>query len=257
MDQVVDGGRLPLEAWFWEMPVCTRWWTATTILTSVLVQCRVITPYQLFYSFRAVFTKSQVRKHNHMLQLRYLANLAQYWRLLTSFVYFGPLSLDLLIHVYFMQRYSRLVEESTGRSPAKFAWFLFYAMTALVAMSPMVSLPFLGHALSSTIVYIWSRRNPEIQISFFGLMVFAAPYLPWALMAFTLFLHGAVPRDELMGVVIGHVWYFFTDVYPPLHNGYKPLDPPNWWRRLFETRRRESDISAQPINGEAPEGLAA
>lgn len=60
MDQVMDGGRLPLEAWFWEMPTCTRWWTTATILTSALVQCQMVTPFQLFYSFRAVFVKSQV-----------------------------------------------------------------------------------------------------------------------------------------------------------------------------------------------------
>lgn len=60
MDQVMDGGRLPLEAWFWEMPTCTRWWTTATVLTSALVQCQMVTPFQLFYSFRAVFVKSQV-----------------------------------------------------------------------------------------------------------------------------------------------------------------------------------------------------
>lgn len=42
-----------------------------------------------------------------------------------------------------------------------------------------------------------------------------------------------------MGVVIGHVWYFFSDVYPPLNHGSRPLDPPNWWRRLFERRQRD------------------
>lgn len=55
-------------------------------------------------------------------------------------------------------------------------------------------------------------------------------------MGFSLVMHGTVPRDEIMGVVIGHVWYFFTDVYPPLHNGSRPLDPPRWWRRLFDGR---------------------
>lgn len=58
-------------------------------------------------------------------------------------------------------------------------------------------------------------------------------------MAFSLFMHGSIPRDEIMGVVIGHVWYFFTDVYPPLHSGSRPLDPPSWWRRLFEGRVAE------------------
>ncbi len=62
MDQMMgDGGRFPLEAWFWERPICTRWWTTATVLTSGLVQCQLVTPFQLFYSYRAVFQKSQVR----------------------------------------------------------------------------------------------------------------------------------------------------------------------------------------------------
>jgi Derlin-2/3 len=59
-------------------------------------------------------------------------------------------------------------------------------------------------------------------------------------MGFSLVLHGTVPKDEIMGVVIGHVWYFFSDLYPPLHNGSRPFDPPMWWRRLFEGRREET-----------------
>lgn len=67
-------------------------------------------------------------------------------------------------------------------------------------------------------------------------------------MGFTLILHGTVPKDEIMGVVIGHIWYFFSDVYPPLHGGSRPLDPPMFWRRLFEGRREDSD--ANGINHE-------
>lgn len=67
MDQMIggggggDAGRFPLETWFWEMPICTRWWTTATVLMSGMVQCELITPFQLFYSYRAVFVKSQVR----------------------------------------------------------------------------------------------------------------------------------------------------------------------------------------------------
>ena len=53
-------GQFPLEQWFYEMPVCTRYWTSATIIASILVQCHIITPFQLFYSFRSVFVKSQV-----------------------------------------------------------------------------------------------------------------------------------------------------------------------------------------------------
>jgi Derlin-2/3 len=173
-------------------------------------------------------------------------DLKQYWRLITTFLYFGPLNLDLLFHVFFLQRYSRLLEESSGRSPADFSWLLFYAMTSLLVLSPFLSLPFLGTALSSSLVYIWSRRNPDTRLSFLGLLVFTAPYLPWVLMAFSLVVHGIVPKDEICGVVVGHVWYFFSDVYPSLHGGHRPLDPPGWWRRLFEWGARDDTVRDGP-----------
>ena len=97
--------------------------------------------------------------------------------------------------------------------------------------------------------------------------MFTAPYLPWVLMAFSLVLHGTVPKDEICGVIVGHsmtafilgpwyrvnadlrlVWYFFSDVYPSLHGGQRPLDPPQFWRNLFE--RQPADTGAAPINNE-------
>lgn len=56
-----EGGRFPLEDWFWEMPICTRWWTTATVVTSALVQWQMINPFQLFYSYRSVFINGQVR----------------------------------------------------------------------------------------------------------------------------------------------------------------------------------------------------
>ncbi|KAK5018288.1 hypothetical protein LTR16_001572 [Cryomyces antarcticus] len=189
-----DGGlgQFPLEQWFYEMPVCTRWWTTATVVTSALVQCHILTPFQLFYSFRAVYYRSQ--------------------------------------------RYARMLEESSGRSSATFAWLLFYAITTLLAIAPLFSMAFLGTALSSTLVYIWARRNPDTRLSFLGLLVFRAPFLPWVLIAFSVVLHGHWPKDEIAGLVVGHFWYYFSDIYPALHNNQRPLDPPDWWRRLFEGR---------------------
>lgn len=57
-----QAGQFPLEQWFYEMPPVTRWWTAATVFTSILVQCHIVTPFQLFYSFRAVYFKSQVSR---------------------------------------------------------------------------------------------------------------------------------------------------------------------------------------------------
>ena len=56
-------GQFPLEQWFYEMPVCTRWWMTAALSASLLVQCHIVSPFQLFYSFRTVFVRSQVGHH--------------------------------------------------------------------------------------------------------------------------------------------------------------------------------------------------
>jgi Derlin-2/3 len=55
-----DGLQFPLEQWYFEMPVCTRFWTTAVVATSVLVQCKVLSPFNLFYSAPAVFNRGQV-----------------------------------------------------------------------------------------------------------------------------------------------------------------------------------------------------
>ena len=64
MADVIGGGgmvgQFPLEQWFYEMPVCTRCWMTAALSVSVLVQCHILNPFQLFYSVRTVFYRSQV-----------------------------------------------------------------------------------------------------------------------------------------------------------------------------------------------------
>jgi hypothetical protein len=127
----------------------------------------------------------------------------QYWRLFTTFIYFGPLSLNLLFHIFFIQRYARMLEESAV-SQAHFTWMLCYAITTLLCLAPLVSVVFLGSILSSTLVYIWSRKHPDVQLSFLGLFVFRAPWLPWVMIGLSVVMHGNWPKDELCGIAVGH-----------------------------------------------------
>lgn len=57
-----------------------------------------------------------------------------------------------------------------------------------------------------------------------------------------------VPQVVNVANLLCKVWYFFNDVYPPLHNGHRPLDPPQWWVRLFERPTVEGNTAAEPIN---------
>jgi Derlin-2/3 len=56
------------------------------------------------------------------------------------------------------------------------------------------------------------------------------------------------------------VWYFFNDVYPPLHDGHSPLDPPAFWIRLFDgppapveqIEDEATDTAVEPIAHDRP-----
>ena len=47
------------------------------------------------------------------------------------------------------------------------------------------------------------------------------------------------------------VWYFFNEVYPPLHDGHSPLDPPAWWISLFD---RRPALVEEPVENEDIQG---
>ena len=63
-------------------------------------------------------------------------------------------------------------------------------------------------------------------------------------------MHGTIPKDEILGCVVGHVYYFFADVWPGLHDGSRPMDPPDFWIRLWEGARRGQDTAARDIDGD-------
>jgi Derlin-2/3 len=75
----------------------------------------------------------------------------------------------------------------------------------------MLTLTFLGNCLSSVMVYVWSRRNPDALLSLLGLFTFRAPWLPLVLMGFSFTMHGQIPKDEICGLIVGHSKSFNVD----------------------------------------------
>ncbi|KAI8346527.1 Derlin [Mortierella sp. GBAus27b] len=188
---------IPIETWYYDVPVVTRIYATGAALVALGVQTGFTNAFQLYYNYHLVF-------YQH-----------EFWRLITTFLYFGPLGLDFVFHMFFLVRYSRMLEEGSfyGRT-MDYAWMLFLSAVSLLCLSPFVVMPFLGSPLAFTLVYIWSRRNPSIPLNFLGLFVFTAPYLPWVLLGFTLLLNSHFPKGDLMGIAVGHIYYFLEDVWP-------------------------------------------
>ncbi|XP_054399146.1 derlin-3 isoform X8 [Pongo abelii] len=98
---------------------------------------------------------------------------------------------------------------------------------ALRLLGLLGSLFFLGQALMAMLVYVWSRRSPRVRVNFFGLLTFQAPFLPWALMGFSLLLGNSILVD-LLGIAVGHIYYFLEDVFPNQPGGKRLLLTPGF-----------------------------
>lgn len=116
----------------------------------------------------------------------------------------------------FLLRYSKGLEEGYG--PARmwdFAFCMCAGAAMLLLVAPFTDIIFFGTSLTSHLVYLWSRRNPGVQISLFFLITFSAPYLPWVLLGFSALLGHDVKQD-LLGIAVGHAYFFLEDVWPAL-----------------------------------------
>uniref|UniRef100_A0A8C9EMV3 Derlin n=1 Tax=Pavo cristatus TaxID=9049 RepID=A0A8C9EMV3_PAVCR len=126
--------------------------------------------------------------------------------------------------------------------------FLFQHDISLFGL--FASLFFLGQAFTIMLVYVWSRRNPYIRMNFFGLLNFQAPFLPWVLMGFSLLLGNSIIID-LLGIAVGHIYYFLEDVFPNQPGGKKLLLTPSFLKMVFDTP--EEDPNYNPLPEDHPE----
>lgn len=217
------------------MPPITRAYTTACVLTTFAVQLDIITPFQLYFNPDLIFRSYQL------------------WRLVTNFMYFGSIGFHFLFNMIFTYRYCRMLEEGSFRGrTADFLYMFVFGGTVMTITAVFVNLVFLGQAFTIMLVYIWSRRNPYVRMNFFGLLNFQAPYLPWVLLGFSLLLGNSIIVD-LMGIAIGHVYYFLEDVFPEQPGGFKILKTPGIMKWLFDPA--VEDPNYNPLPEERPGGF--
>lgn len=211
------------EEWYKSMPIITRSYMTGCLLTTLAVYLELVSPLALYLNFKVVYSQLEL------------------WRLITNFFFFDYFGLNFLFHMFFLVRHSRLLEEGSyrGRTADFFVLFMFSAVLLLIIDALLffgpVGFPkvmFLAPSLAFVVVYVWSRRNPHITLSFLGLFNFSAPYLPWVIIGFGLLLNHS-PVSDLLGVVVGHIYYFLEDVYPQT-TGRRLLKTPGFLKAIFD-----------------------
>jgi len=83
------------------------------------------------------------------------------------------------------------------------------------------------------VVYVWSRRNPNVRMSFLGLFTFNAPYLPYVIVGIEGLLGQSLSIFDILGIMIGHLYFFLEDVYPK-YSGRRLLRTPSFLKTIFD-----------------------
>ncbi|XP_014652812.1 PREDICTED: derlin-3-like [Ceratotherium simum simum] len=191
-------------------------------------QLELLSPFQLYFNPHLVLRKFQV------------------WRLVTNFLFFGPLGFSFFFHMLFVFRYCRMLEEGSFRGrKADFVFTFLFRGVLMTQLGLLGSLFFLGQALTAMLVYVWSRRSPRVRVSFFGLLTFQAPFLFWALVGFSLLLSNSILVD-LLGIAVGHISYFLEDVFPNQPGGKRLLLTPRFLKLLLDAPEEDPNYLPLP-----------
>ncbi|XP_072957193.1 derlin-1.1-like isoform X1 [Typha angustifolia] len=157
----------------------------------------------------------------------------QLWRLFTNFFFLAPFSTYFGIRFLMLARYGVLLENGPfKRRTGDFLWMIIFGALSItiISMLPMFRYYFLGPSLVFMILYVWSREVPNSLINIMGVVTIRGIYLPWVMLALDLIFNNPL-KPDIMGVLAGHLYYFFAVLYP-LSGGKNILKTPLWVYKL-------------------------
>lgn len=164
------------------------------------------------------------------------AKLYEIWRPFTSVAYLGPPSMSMANSLYFLVRYGQTLETSNGTG--SHAWFVLVQTMILALLGVLFGFPLQAKAMIAAIIYVSSRVEPMEKVPFqFGLMV-TSWQLPFGLMVLDCLSQQTIDAawPSLLGIFSGHVYHFFTEIWPKL-GGTARLTPPKWFLKLVGDKR--------------------
>ena len=136
----------------------------------------------------------------------------QVWRVFTAFLFFGPLGFNYLLTIHFVWTYMAQLEKLNYKNPEDFLTMLVFGGAALMVGYTVLGLSpkFLGHNLSTFLVYIWARVFEGTDVNVMDLFNLKAEYLPWFFCLQTAVLEGEMPFADILGIVVGHLYQYLT-----------------------------------------------
>ncbi|KJH52946.1 ribosomal protein S21e [Dictyocaulus viviparus] len=223
-----------LSTWFASVPIVTRYWFAVSVVVPLLGRFGLINPLWMYLDWDLVVYHFQ----------------ASLWRPITALIFYPvtpQTGFHWLLMLYFLYNYSKNLETGTfsGR-PADYLYMLIFNWLVCAGISMAAGVYFLLEPMVLSVLYVWCQLNKDTIVSFwfgttFKVLVLqrlclllqitsnyiAAIYLPWILCAFNAILRGG-GMNELLGILVGHTYYFLAFDYPLQHGGMSFLQTPRF-----------------------------
>jgi len=217
--------------WFKSIPYFTRHWLALTIGFSLLGRFGFVSGYHFYLLYEHTLKQWQL------------------WRPVTA-LFFYPITREtgfhFLINCYFLLQYSSKLEVGHFLGyPADYLHLLVFNWLCCVGTALIVGFPVLMDPMVLSVLYIWCQLNRDVQVFFWFGSKFKAMYLPWVLLAFNVIIAGG-GLMELVGIVVGHLYFFLKFKYPQEMGGPTLLSTPSIFRKWFPDERGGTYGFGQP-----------
>ncbi len=234
--QVGDGDTI--QAWFHDIPILTKLLFVSTLISGAATSFGLISAESQVLLWDRVFYQFQI------------------WRPFTACIFSGGFSFPYAMHTYLLYLNSRNYETNPyntggGGNSADYLWMLSVSIGILCIISYIFEIYVLSEAMLFDIIYVWSRKEPNAQLSMFGVK-FKSVYLPWVYVAIRVIMGQSITQP-LLGIVVGHTYYFLVDILPVSHN-YRWLATPQFCSSIVAKLTGFSVVSSRttpPINATA------
>lgn len=211
-----------LGIWFRSIPIVTRWWFSLSIVFPLLGKLGLINGYYMILDYHSIVSRFQI------------------WRLFTACVYYPVMpqtGFHYLINLYFLYSYSSRLETGLfdGR-PADHLFMILFNGIILIIIGLLLPLRLLMDPLILSVLYVWCQINKDTIVQFWFGMQFKAMYLPWVLAIFNMVIQGG-GLTELLGIFVGHLYFFLMFKYPQDFGGTRFLTTPSILYNLLPNRQ--------------------
>lgn len=155
-------------------------WSSTPPFTKAYLSASMIATAMGYF-----FSKNHEFPSILLLEWKPLVRRLQLWRLVTAFLNFGPFGFGYVMTGHFVWTYMSTLERLHHDKPYDFWLMIIFGGVTMVAGYTILGISprYLGHNLSTFLVYIWSRYHEGMEVNIMELFNTRAETLPWFFLA--------------------------------------------------------------------------